>query len=139
MALKSKIIALTGSLIFAATAFANESGCPDLNNIKAEGLSMAVPIVKYSNFYVAFELNEYGTDSNWGFAISPVEARSEEEALRIANGILHTLNAPGIPVEENGIETVCSYDTGSTEIFASAHKGDFHISPLKMAHYPNKK
>ena len=62
MMLKSKLATFAGALVLAGSAFANV--CPDINDIKAEGLSMAELIAP--NIYLTYNISTYNTSSNWG-------------------------------------------------------------------------
>lgn len=127
MMFRAKIAAFAGALILAGTAFANQEMCPELSDIQAEGISMAMPML---GFYTAYQISNYNTDSNWGFVIAPVEADSDNEAIEIANDILSEMTAPGVLQDYEGY-ALCTYETGVPNIYAAAVQDDFP-TPLKL-------
>ena len=131
--LRSKLAAFAGALLLAGSAFAaQQEACPDINEIQAEGLSMAEEIGP--NIFISYNISVYNTPSIWGFVLAPVEGESDEVALEAANEILSTMSAPGVP-EQHGNAMICTYDTGRQDVFAAAIKDDGQISPLKLKQY----
>jgi len=131
MMFKSKLVTFAGALILAGSAFASQQqGCPDINDIKAEGLNMAEQIAM--GYYATYNISHYNTDYSWGFIIGPVEANDEESALEGANFILSEMTAPGVP-DQN----LCEYDTGISNMLAVAIRDDDqgNISPMKFKQY----
>lgn len=130
MMLKSKLAAFAGALMLAGSAFAAQQfTCPDINDIKAEGVSMAEQIGP--NIYLTYNISNYNSDSTYGFIIAPLHADSDEAALEDANEILGTMNAPGVPDQHSGA-MVCTYDTGRQDVFAAAIKDDSLPMALKQ-------
>lgn len=136
MSLKLKLASFAAALVFTGSAFANESVCPKLSDIQAVGITMASQMAY--NYYIGYSVNHYNTSSSWGFAIGPVEAKSEEDTIEIANDILADLTAPGVPESGKDDEVVCIYETGNPELFAVAIKGYEEISPMKFKQYIHK-
>ncbi|KGP63959.1 heme-binding protein [Legionella norrlandica] len=133
MMFQSKLATVFGALILAGSVFASQqSACPDINAIKAEGLPMAEEIGL--NFYLAYNISDYSTSSVWGFFIAPIEADSEEAALETSNEVLSNMNAPGVP-HQQGDDIICSYDTGTPNLIAAAIKDSSQISPIKLKQY----
>ena len=113
--LAALIMLLTGT----ACATAPQVICPDINEIKAEQLAMSELIEE--NWYVAYGINYYNTNTIWAFVLLPIKADSEDSALTKANEALSTFTAPG--VFKNYFDaTICSYDTGRSDVFAAAIK-----------------
>lgn len=132
MAFKSKLAAFSMALVLTGSVFASQqSPCPDLNDIKAEGISMAEEMGP--NRFISYNISSYNTESNWGFIIAPIESDSEDDAINTANEILDSMSAPGVVGQESGIY-YCSYETGQQGVFAAAVKGDGagQISPMKL-------
>ncbi|MBL7481259.1 DUF4949 domain-containing protein [Legionella bononiensis] len=133
MMLKSKLAAFAGALLLAGSAFAGqESICPNINDIKAEGISMAEEIGP--NIYISYNISNYNTESTWGFLIAPVEADSTEVAIEGANEILSTMSAPGVP-EQHGGAVICDYDTGRQDVFAAAINDNQQITPMRLKYF----
>jgi len=134
MALRSKIAAFAASLILSGSVFASEAVCPDLGDIQAAGVYMASSI--YGNIYAAFSIDQFNTDSTWAFAIGPVVADDEEDAVDNANEILSNMSSPGVLMQD-GTDRVCQYDTANPYIYAVAVRGDM-VSPNTLKSYLNK-
>ncbi|BCA94826.1 DUF4949 domain-containing protein [Legionella antarctica] len=136
MMLRSKLTAFAGALILAGSAFSSqETTCPDINDIKAEGLSMAEQIGP--DIYLTYNISTYNTASNWGFIIAPLLGDSDDVALDAANEILSTMNAPGV-IDQHSGAMVCTYETGHQNVVAAAIKDDETISPMKLKQYFQK-
>ena len=131
MSLVGKITTLGAALLFAGSAVAKESTCPDLSDIQAEGIQMAQQLEK--NFYVGYSVSKYNTPTLWGFLIGPVKASSKEETLELTNELLSNLTAPGVPDTIEG-HFVCIYDTGNPSLYAIAVKNS-KISPIKFKQF----
>lgn len=130
MTFKIKLTALVGALVLASSAYsARINICPDINDIKSEGLSMAE--IVGPDLYVSYNISKYNTDTIWGFIIAPVEAGSIDEAIDNANDILSEMNGQGTP-EEHGTDTLCDYDTGHPDILAAAVSSGTSITPLQL-------
>ncbi len=131
--LKSKLAAFAGALILAGSAFAGqESICPNINDIKAEGITMAEEIGP--NIFLGYNISNYQTDSTWGFIIAPIEGDSTDVAIEGANEILSTMSAPGVP-EQHGGATICDYDTGRQDLFAAAINDVGQITPMRLKYF----
>jgi hypothetical protein len=136
MMLRSQLAAFAGALILAGSAFSSQQApCPDISDIKAEGLSMAEQIAP--NIYLTYNISTYNTSSNWGFIIAPLEGDSDNVVLEAANEILTTMNAPGVPDQHSGA-MVCTYETGHQNVIAAAIQDDESISPMKLKQYFQK-
>lgn len=136
MMFKNKLAMIASALIIAGSVYARQEAlCPDINDIKAEGLSMAEQI--YPGLFFSYNLSTYNTSSHWGFAIAPIEAESDSIAVDFANKLLSTMTAPGIP-EIEGEATVCLYNTGNPDVLAAAVNTDQMISPSQLKHYIQK-
>ena len=134
MVFAKKMVILASSLILAGSVFAGKKPiCPDINNIKAEGLPMSEEVAL--GFYFAYNLSNYNTDSLWGFALLPIEATSTEQALEDANNILSNMTAPGVVEEENDEMTLCVYDTGIEAVTGVAIKEKNQITPFALKQY----
>jgi hypothetical protein len=127
MLLKNKLLTFIGAALLANTVFANT--CPELGDIKSEGLRVAEEIG--FGIYVSYSLSAFNTDSSWGFFIAPIKAESEMNALDAGNGILSNLNVSGIP-EQQGSHTLCTYDTGNPFAIAAAVQG---VSPTEIKQF----
>ena len=135
MMLRSKLATVAGALLLAGSAFAlQEVTCPDINDIKAEGISMAEIIGIDS--YIGYNISTYNTASLWGFVIAPIDGDSEDTAIENANEILSTMSAPGVPnrfPDQHSEDTIyCSYDTGLQGVVALALKDNSQMSPVKL-------
>lgn len=137
MMFKSGIAAFAGALMLAGSVFAGQEGiCPNINDIKAEGLSMAEEIGP--NYYISYNISNYNTPSTWGFLIAPVEGDSEEVAIEAANEVLSNMTAPGVP-EQHGGATICDYDTGRQDLFAAAiNDEEGQITPMRLKFFFKK-
>lgn len=134
--LHSKLATFTAALILAGSVFAGQKNiCPDINDIKAEGLSMAEKMG--DTVYIAFNISNYNTDAEWGFVVAPLQANSEEEAIITGNQILSTLSAAGIP-EEHGNTVICDYKTDIENFAAVAIKDDGRVIPSKLKYLLKK-
>ncbi|MBN9226944.1 MULTISPECIES: DUF4949 domain-containing protein [Legionella] len=135
MSLGVKLSTFAAALVLAGSAFAIDTGCPDLSAIQAEGITMADLIG--NDYYISYSLSNFGTSSNWGFAIGPVQADSDEDALDTSNQILNNMTTPGFPLELDRDVLVCLYDTGNPYIYSIAVR-DYAISPMKLKQYLQK-
>ncbi|MFT4058043.1 MAG: DUF4949 domain-containing protein [Legionella sp.] len=128
MTFRAKLVAFASALVFAGATFASqENVCPKLGTIQDEGLSLALPI--FGNFFAAGQLSNFNMDSIWAFAIAPVEADSEDDAINTGNDILSGMNAPGVVLDKG----FCVYDTGNPDTFAVAIEGEmFPIMKIKQ-------
>lgn len=135
MAFGSKLASFAGSLLLAGSVFASPVVCPTIDDIKAEGITMAEQIA--NNVFLSYHVSHYNTDATWGFLIAPVFAESNDEAIGFGNEVLGSMSSPGLPDEQAGL-TICSYETGRSDIFAAAIKDSSTISPLKLKQYFKK-
>lgn len=134
--LKSKLATFTSALILAGSVFAGQQTiCPNINDIKAEGLPMAEEIAP--GMFLSYNISNYNMPSIWGFIIAPLEADSEEMALDEANEILANMSAPGIPAQENGA-IICDYETGVPGVIAAAINDGAQITPMKLRSFVKK-
>jgi hypothetical protein len=132
----NKLAAVASALVLASSVYAGQGQiCPDINDIKAEGMTMAEVIM--NNLYFSYNLSNYNTESTWGFVIAPIEAESSDEAIDTANDILSLMSAPGVPQEdENGF--ICTYETGNQDIVAAAINANHMMSPSQLKYYIQK-
>lgn len=136
--LKKRLAAVASALVLAGSVYAGqEQICPDIEHIKAEGLTMAELITK--NVYYSYNMSTYNTNKMWGFVIAPVEADSIGSAVEAGNVILSTIHGPGLPQELDEHSTVeCLYDTGVPYIVAVAVSTEQMISPSILKRYIQK-
>jgi len=133
----NKLATVVSTLLLAGSVYAGqEQSCPDISDIKAEGMTMVAPIM-YDQF-LTYNISSYNTDNNWAFVIAPIEAESEDVALELANEILNGMGSVGIPQTEPDDEIVCMYNTGDANILAAAVNADHMISPSKLKQYIQK-
>lgn len=131
--LRSKLATFIGAIILAGSAFAGqESVCPDINAIKAEGMTMAEELGP--NIYLTYNISNYNSESLWGFIIAPLEGDSDDVVLEAANEILSSMSAPGVPEQHNGA-IICDYNTGRQDVFAAAINTDEPITPMRLKHF----
>lgn len=133
---KSKLAAFAGSLILAGSVFAGQGVCPSIDAIKSAGIPFAEEVA--SNVYIGYNVDQFDTDAEWGFALLPIHADSTDMALESANDILSTMTAPGVPQMEGDV-TICEYDTGMDDVFAVAIQDGEQITPYKLKHFLNRK
>lgn len=133
MMLKSKLAAFAGALILAGSAFANQQiVCPDINEIKAEGLDRVESIHQDNDtMFLTYHFSNYNTPDMYGFFIAPVEGSTAEEALQKANEILTNISGEGVPTQDHGI-MLCVYHSGHQDILAAAMKANLSISPMQL-------
>ncbi|MGL5741675.1 MAG: DUF4949 domain-containing protein [Legionella sp.] len=82
---------------------------PNLLDIQAVGIAQASVI--FDGFYMGYAYSHYNTSSNCGFAISPVEADNEDDAIEQTNEALSKMTSVGVPEQDGGAELVCIYET----------------------------
>lgn len=133
----NKLVSLLGAVLLTGSVYASqEQSCPNINDIKAEGVSMAEEIM--ANLFLSYNISNYNTQSTWGFVMAPIDANSNEEAIEISNKVLEGMSSPGIPEESDGNDFVCLYNTGRQDMVAAAINADHMISPSKLKHYIQK-
>lgn len=130
MSLGVKLSTFAAALVLAGSAFANDA-CPNLSDLQAEGISDVQQIG--NNYFIGFSINQFNS-ATWGFAIGPVEADTEDDALDASNGILNHMTTPGLPMELDRDTLVCLYDTGNPYVYSIAVR-DYAISPMKLKQY----
>lgn len=128
-----KFAALIGASLLASSVYAQDFFCPDINEIKDEGLGLAEPISP--GYFFSYNMSTYNTDSTWVFLMSPIAAKSAPHAISAANDLLATMTAPGVSQEVEG-RPVCFYNTGHQSIFAVASN---EASPQQLKQYISKK
>jgi hypothetical protein len=135
MRLFNNISSLASALILSGSLYAAPQAlCPDINDIKAEGLFSAENIV--SGFFFSYNIDYYNTEDQWGFAIAPIAADSSKNAIIAANDILKSMSAPGVPETIDPFDVVvCTYTTGHPNLMAVAVKSDGLITPSLLRHY----
>jgi hypothetical protein len=130
MIVHNKLVAMASAFLLAGSVYAGQSQvCPDINHIKTVGLSAAEPLT--AEVFFSYGISNYNTSTTWGFLIAPVKAQSAQMATDVANGILDTMTAPGVPDELNN-EFVCLYNTGHQNILAAAMPADKILSTSKL-------
>ncbi|QMT59629.1 DUF4949 domain-containing protein [Legionella sp. PC997] len=130
MSLGVKLSTLAAAFVLAGSAFANNA-CPNLNDLQAEGLSEVQQIG--TNYFIGFSIGQFNS-ATWGFAIGPVQADTEDDALDVSNEILNNMATPGFPLELDNDTLVCLYDTGNPYVYSVAVR-DYAISPMKLKQY----
>jgi hypothetical protein len=136
MMFKSKLATFVGALVLAGSSFAAQGvpqSCPGINAIQSEGLPNAGEI--FQGMYLAYNVSNYATPSNWVFIMGPVMADSEEMALESSNDLLATMSGTPEPQNDNEGNWICEYDTGEPNVAALAIQADDMISPLNMARF----
>jgi hypothetical protein len=129
--LRSKLAGFAGVLLISGVAFADQvGGCPDINDIKAEGISMAEKVGP--TLFITYNISKYNTPATWGFIIAPLEVDNEDAALESANEILSGMTAPGVPEQHNGATMICDYDTGHQNVYAAALNDAYQITPMNL-------
>ncbi|AUH72122.1 DUF4949 domain-containing protein [Legionella sainthelensi] len=129
MSLGTKLASLTAALIFSGSTFAQDVVCPDLGEIQKIGINKASIVDR--NYYIGYATNHYNTDSNWSFAIGPVNAHSENETIERTNDILSKMTGIGVPDSYNN-DVICFYESGERDVLAIAITGSYEISPMKL-------
>ncbi|KTC78994.1 hemin binding protein Hbp [Legionella cherrii] len=132
MSLGVKLSTFAAALVLAGSAFAIDASCPDLSALQAEGISMAEQIG--NDYYIGYSMSNFGSSSEWGFAIGPVQADADEDAVDASNQILNNMTTPGFPLELDENVLVCLYDTGNPYVYSIAVRG-YAISPMKLKQY----
>ena len=136
MKLNAKLATLAGALLLSSVTFAKElpSQCPDVNAIKAEGLS-AVELIT-DNYYFAYQQSNYNTETDWIFLIGIIEGDDEGQVLEDANNLLTGLSGNPSPEEEDDV-VGCLYDLDD-EHMAIAVTGDSMLSPRQARRFFRK-
>ncbi|KTD42043.1 DUF4949 domain-containing protein [Legionella parisiensis] len=130
MSLGVKLSTFTAALVLAGSALANNT-CPDLSDLQAEGISEVQQIG--NNYFIGFSISQFNS-ATWGFAIGPVKADTEDDALDATTGILNNMATPGFPLELDHDTLICLYDTGNPYVYSVAVR-DYAISPMKLKQY----
>ncbi|AWN73736.1 DUF4949 domain-containing protein [Legionella anisa] len=130
MSLGVKLSTFTAALVLAGSAFANNP-CPELSDLRAEGISEVQEIG--NNYFIGMSISRFNL-ATWGFAIGPVKADTEDDALDVTNGILNSMATPGFPLELDHDTLICLYDTGNPYVYSIAVR-DYAISPMKLKQY----
>ena len=133
MMFRSKFAVLASTLILSGSIFAaHNTICPDIADIKAESMNMVEEMGL--DYYITYNMSNYNTNSQWGFAIAPIQADSGDEALDLANDLLSNMTAPGVLQRKD--PAICGYATGENHILAFAVEGV--TGPMEMKKYVNK-
>lgn len=93
--------------------------CPKASAIQKEGLIGTELIEK--DRYFAYNLSNYRTRNNWGFALGIVQGASPEEALDKANAYLQNISGNPSPVKDEEGFVSCTYSLGDESMFAMAY------------------
>jgi hypothetical protein len=136
MMFRNKVATVMSALMLAGSVYASQEAiCPELSTIQAEGLTGAEELAP--NIFFSYHLSTYNTNANWGFVVAPIEAESSELALEVANKVLSTMTAPGIPQNagNEANELYCLYSTGSPNLFAYAAPMDAMRSLSQLRRY----
>ncbi|MBN9230743.1 MAG: DUF4949 domain-containing protein [Legionella sp.] len=130
---QKKLMASVAALLFAGSTFAASLSftCPKIENIKSEGLSMAVRV--QTEAFAAYQESDYATGEPWVFMIYPVDGDSEDEAVKSGNQILSTLTANGSPLEDG----LCNYETNIPDVYALALHAENFSPSLINRHLPH--
>lgn len=125
---QTRLSASVFALLVAGNVFASATNCPNIEQIKTEGLSMAVKVQEEG--FAAYQESDYTTGEPWVFMIYPVDGDSEDEAVLSGNKILSKLTANGIPLEEG----LCNYETNIPDVYALALQVE-QFSPALINRY----
>lgn len=110
------------TLAFSVNAGPDPIVCPSVSTIQGTGVSMAMEVMP--SFYLGLEMSNYSTDADWIFAVGPIEAGAEEEAIEISNEKLTALAGPVFSDTDEEDGTVCIYEiTGEPDMVAIAASG----------------
>lgn len=132
----NKFTAMASAFLLAGSVYAGQNQlCPDINDIKAEGLNAAEQISQ--DIFFSYAMSNYKTSSSWVFVIAPVIAQSTKMAINVANDVLAAMTAPGVPEEYND-EHICTYSTGRQDVLAAAFPAENMISSSKIKQYMQK-
>lgn len=115
--LRRAIILAISGILFSANGFALV--CPKASAIQKEGLLGTELIEK--DRYFAYNLSNYRTHNNWGFALGIVQGSSPEEALEKAHGYLQNISGNPSPVKDEEGFISCTYSLGDESMFAIAY------------------
>lgn len=133
MMFRSKLAVFASTFVLSGFVFAADNIiCPDIADIKAESMTMVEEIGL--DYFITYNVSNYSTNSQWGFAIAPIQADSEDDALNVANDLLNNMTAPGVLQRKD--PTICGYATGENHVLAFAVEGV--TSPIQMRQYVNK-
>ena len=132
----SKLVTLIGAILIAGASFSNESVCPKIERIRGLGISMTEIIAP--SLYLSYQINNYNTDSTWGFFIAPVVAENDSQAIEVSNHVLSSMMSPGVPEEHAGV-IICGYKTGQSDLVAAAIKDGDSVTPALLKQYFSKR
>lgn len=119
---KSSIVTFIGAAVIAGSVYAQQPAkCPDIDAIKAEGLTEVFPWEE--NKYLAAHLSSYDTEQQWMFVVGIIKAESEEEALSKGNAALPGLAGKPVPHPE-GSDILCKYRLRGKEMAFAMHSDD---------------
>jgi hypothetical protein len=123
--MKSNLFALLISslltLSVSATSVGSPTVCPDLELIKARGLSTALYFEPQQQ-YLIYENSHYSTEHQWLFGISGIEAKSRDLAVAKANQLLHDVYGAPSPKRNSRFKNVwvCDYQIDGNYIVQAA-------------------
>ncbi|MCC5791439.1 MAG: DUF4949 domain-containing protein [Legionellaceae bacterium] len=132
MKLGRKVLMAVAGAALATSVFAGSDMkplCPSAAAIQTVGLSSTMEY--FPGYFVGMEENDYHTDSHWLFAIGPVKAENESEALEAAHTLLADLNGPVDSAEEDDA-VICFYDTAKPDAKGIAVSSDDLMSRQKV-------
>lgn len=133
--MNSKVITVLCFLI-SVNALANTNGapsiCPDLELIKARGLSIALYFEPQQN-YLIYEQHHYGSEHKWLFGIAGIKAKSRDIAVAKGNQLLHDVYGAPSPKRDPRFTNVwvCDYQIDGNYL-AQAATGAQAFNALKL-------
>lgn len=139
MNLLSKAATFVGAMTLAVSSFATThtvDRCPSVDAIKAQGVSMVLPID--FDLYIGMETSNYDTDTEWAFLIGPILSDDYDDAVGLANDALKSVSGAPVPEEEEGV-AFCEYNTDDDDLAAIAISAEDMISTQKIKHFFRKK
>lgn len=117
------------TLINSTYAFSEKpTACPGAKAIQEEGLLGVLPYLK--NRYMVYNTSSFGTTSHWMFYMGPINANSDENALKMGKKLLSTLSGAPFPEGHDG-DWFCKYKTTNQAIMAVASVSGFSFSKLE--------
>lgn len=112
-------------LLFCISGYSQSrpKNCPDIDLIKAQGLTYTFYNSQTDN-YSAYSQSQFNSDYDWGFAIGPISAKNQDDALVLANELLQQASGNPKPKYNQIINAwTCEYDLpGLYRAFAATAK-----------------
>lgn len=130
---KQRLISVLASLMLLGSAFAAQDlpDCPGIASIQSMGVSDSSMISTGS--YYTYTTSPFDTGSQWLFAIWPISAVDDTDAIDQSNQLLATLDgSPSAQLDTNSNTWFCSYPTPDTNLYALATQLNLGDSRLKL-------